>query len=68
MAIELIAKIKPKNNGTFALVDAEDVQVGDKRLPDILPVFMTKAEYDALETKNPETLYFIVEEGTANDS
>ena len=29
MAIELISKIKPKNNGIFALVDAHDVDVGN---------------------------------------
>lgn len=33
MAITLIDKIKPKNNGTFPLVDAEDVLMPDgKRL------------------------------------
>lgn len=38
MAIDLIDKIKPKNNGTFAMVDAQDVQVDDagKRLPERL--------------------------------
>lgn len=35
MAISLIDKIKPKNNGTFALVDAVDVEMPDgKRLSD----------------------------------
>lgn len=29
MAIELIGKIKPKNNGTFAMVDAADVEMPD---------------------------------------
>lgn len=29
MAIELISKIKPKNNGTFAMVDAVDVELSD---------------------------------------
>lgn len=29
MAIDLIDKIKPKNNGTFALVDAADVEMPD---------------------------------------
>lgn len=37
MAIELISKIKPKNNGTFALVDAHDVDIdGNLRLDDVL--------------------------------
>ena len=29
MAINLIDKIKPKNNGGFAMVDAEDVEMTD---------------------------------------
>ena len=29
MAIELIAKIKPKNNGNFSMVDAIDVEMKD---------------------------------------
>lgn len=32
MAVELIAKIKPKNGGDFPLVDASDVDVNGKRL------------------------------------
>ena len=38
MAIDLIDKIKPKNGGSFAMVDAQDVQVDDagKRLPERL--------------------------------
>lgn len=37
MAISLIDKIKPKNNGSFAMVDAQDVDMGDgKRLPEAL--------------------------------
>lgn len=38
MAIELIDKIKPKNNGSFAMVDAEDVAMPDgTRLSDYNP-------------------------------
>lgn len=34
--IELISKIKPKNNGTFAMVDASDVEMPDgKRLSEV---------------------------------
>lgn len=36
MAIELISKIKPKNNGDFKLVDAEDIECDGKGLPDVL--------------------------------
>lgn len=32
MAISLIDKIKPKNGGSFAMVDAEDVDCGSVRL------------------------------------
>lgn len=36
MAIELIGKIKPKNNGNFAMVDAEDVEMPNgERLSEI---------------------------------
>lgn len=44
MAIELISKIKPKNNGTFALVDAADVEMPDgSRLSDFNPAYPTAA-------------------------
>ena len=64
MAIELIAKIKPKNNGGFALVDAEDVECGDGRLSELMPVFLYEEEYERLEKAgkiNPKTPYFIKE-------
>lgn len=46
MSIELISKIKPKNNGDFAIVDAIDVQIDDtgKRLTDALEDLTVKAE------------------------
>ena len=38
MSVELIDKIKPKNNGGFALVDAADVEMPDgKRLSEFNP-------------------------------
>ena len=36
MAIELISKIKPKNNGTFKLVDAEDIEYNGKSLEEAI--------------------------------
>lgn len=36
MAIELIDRIKPKNGGSFAMVDAEDVDCGGVRLDAVL--------------------------------
>ena len=65
MAIELISKIKPKGGGTFAMVDAEDVEYKGGRLPDFMPVCLTQAEYDALVTEdkiNETTPYLICEE------
>lgn len=39
MSIELIDKIKPKNGGKFALVDAVDVEMPDgTRLSDLVPL------------------------------
>ena len=68
MAIELIAKVKPKNGSSFALVDAVDVEMPDgTRLSDrprLLPV--TQDEYDALVkagTVQTDVLYMIVRDG-----
>lgn len=72
MPINLIDKIKPKNNGTFAMVDAEDVELSggirlDAKVVDIesrLPVALTQEEYDALDAAgkvNPNTPYIIIE-------
>ncbi len=41
MAVELIDKIKPKNNGTFPMMDAEDIEHNGKRLPSFLPPAVT---------------------------
>jgi hypothetical protein len=65
MAIELISKIKPKNNGTFAMVDASDVEMPDgSRLSDMIFKTITEEEYEALKNAgelNETTLYMIVE-------
>lgn len=47
MPIELIDKIKPKNSGTFPMVDAEDVAVGEDRLPEYLAVKIIESSKDA---------------------
>ena len=52
MAIDLIDTIKPKNNGTFPMVEAEDVVVGkgtaeEKRLPEALEGKLTEEAADA---------------------
>ena len=65
MPIPLIDKIKPKNNGNFALVDAIDVEYKSGRLTDYLPVFLTQEEYDAMKAAgelNANTPYFIRKE------
>ena len=48
MAIELISKIKPKNNGSFALVDAHDVDVDGTRLDELLSRSGTVVHYSKL--------------------
>ena len=63
MAIELISKIKPKNNGDFPLVDAEDVAYKDGRLHNYMPEFLTYKRYIELQDAgkiNATTPYFIV--------
>lgn len=36
MAVELISKIKPKNNGDFKLVDVEDIEYNGKSLDEAI--------------------------------
>ena len=38
MAIELISKIKPKNNGDFKLVDVEDINYNGKGLDEAIKI------------------------------
>lgn len=50
MAIELIDKIKPKNNGTFPMVEASDVDMGNgERLPEAL---LKKEDKQVIEEYN----------------
>ena len=67
MAIELISKIKTKNNGAFAIVDAVDVEMPDgRRLSEMVFTVKTQEEYDALVEAgevDETTLYMIVESG-----
>lgn len=64
-SVELISGIKPKNGGTFPLVNAPDVQV-DKdgtRLPAMLAKITEVQSVDALpENPDPNVLYLIREE------
>ncbi|PLS24206.1 hypothetical protein BLI708_08645 [Bifidobacterium imperatoris] len=43
MAIELIDTLAPKNNGAFPMVNAKDVDVDGKRLPEKLKELETAA-------------------------
>ena len=64
-SVELISGIKPKNGGTFPLVNAQDVQVGDDgtRLPVTLAKITEVKSVDALpENPDPNVLYLIREE------
>lgn len=49
MPIFLIDKVKPKNNGSFAIADAVDVAFKEGRISDYMPEAVTQAEYEALE-------------------
>lgn len=64
-SIELISGLKPKNNGDFPLVNAQDVQAGDDgtRLPVMLAKITEVQSVDALP-ENPvlNVLYLIREE------
>lgn len=68
MSVELIDKIKPKNNGNFPLVDAADVEMPDgtrlsehdflesSELPEAVNVALTQAkESGKFDGKNGET-------------
>ena len=64
-SVELISGIKPKNGGTFPLVNAQDVQVGedDTRLPAMLAKITEVQSVDALpENPDPNVMYLIREE------
>ena len=64
-SVELISGIKPKNGGTFPLVNAQDVQVGEDgtRLPVTLSKITEVKSVDALpENPDPNVLYLIREE------
>lgn len=49
MAILLIDKIKQKNNGTFKLVDAEDVEYKGRSVADALDDLDPVQEYETFE-------------------
>lgn len=68
-SIELIGGLKPKNNGSFPLMEAKDIQVDSegKRLDEALngintSVILTLAEYQELENNGQlkETTSYIV--------
>ena len=63
MSIGITDKFKPKNNGSFALMDAEDIAYENGRLPDYLFKCLTQDEYDDLMKKgelNDNTPYIII--------
>lgn len=64
-SVELISGLKPKNGGTFPLVNAPDVQVGEDgtRLPVMLAKITEVQSVDALPANpDPKVLYLIREE------
>jgi hypothetical protein len=64
MAIEVIGKIKPKNNGTFPLMDAEDVLMPDgTRLSGYTPFIpISQEDYDLLVSSGTvdESKYYVI--------
>lgn len=82
MAIELIDKIKPKNNGTFAMVDAHDVEMSDgTRLDEIvfsggglsvaaaslLIAILNEAVFNSDQTENIQKLKEALEKGAEDE-
>lgn len=64
MAIELIDKIKPKNGGSFSIVDAVDVEMPDgTKLSDQL-VIKAVSELPKDAEEHPNVIYIIVEDNT----
>lgn len=64
-SIELISGLKPKNNGDFPLVNAQDVQVGEDgtRLPVMLAKITEVQSVKKLpENPDPKVMYLIREE------
>lgn len=64
-SVELISGLKPKNGGTFPLVNAPDVQVDEDgtRLPAALSKITEVQSVDALPADpDPNVLYLIREE------
>ena len=62
MPIFMTDKFKPKNNQNFALMDAEDIAFKEGKLNEYMPVVISKADYDALPEKNPNTPYLVYED------
>lgn len=66
MAVNIHGKLKPKNNGTFALMDACDVELEDGKRLDakIKSMDVSKAESLAEGVAKANVMYFL---GTIND-
>lgn len=65
MAIPINDKLKPRNDAGFAIVDANDVEYQNGRLPDFLPICVTQDQYDAWRRQgklNDNTPYLIIME------
>ena len=65
MAIEITGKLKPKGVSGFSLMDAEDIEYKNGRLPDFLFQCLTEEEYRKLEADgklSETTPYLIIDE------
>lgn len=64
MPLRIKDKLKPDKDGLFPLVDAEDIEYKDARLPDFLFQPITQEDYNKLKAANElneNTPYLIVE-------
>lgn len=66
MAINLIDKIKPANNGKFPMVEAEDVELSDGTRLSGQPIIQTVTELPEDAADHPNVLYLVVEDEAGN--
>lgn len=70
MAVEVHGTIKPKNNGTFPVVMAENVEHQGQPLTNFIPVLITQEDYNSLveaDEVDPDLLYFITLDPNGDD-
>lgn len=61
MAINLIDKIKPANNGTFPMADAEDIELPDGSRLSEQPIIKAVDELPTDAADHQDILYLVIE-------